>query len=114
MTDIRKYPRPASFTTERDWLEHAFYRQDKAILGALAAAWTALPLAIWGAVLGAIVGAVVGLIGVGALGHFAGSFVQNQGFGVIGAAICALAGMVIGFGFLYFYLVTHRSSLRVR
>lgn len=111
MTEIKNSPRPARFETDRDWMEHAFYRQDRAILGALAAAWTMLPLAIWGAVLGALGGAVVGLLGVGGLGHFLGSFVENQGFGVIGAAVGALAGMVIGFGFIYFYLVMHPIQL---
>jgi len=111
LIEIANHSRPARFESDRDWMEHALARQDRAILGALAATWTALPLALSGALLGAIGGAVVGVLGVGAVGHFLGSFVQNQGFGVIGAAIGAVAGMVVGFGFIYFYLVMHPIQL---
>jgi Zn-dependent protease with chaperone function len=111
LTKVRNYPYPARFAKASEWFDRAFYRQDRAILGALAATWTALPVALSGALLGAVAGAVVGVLGVSGLGHFLGSFVQNQGFGVLGAAIGAVAGMVIGFGFIYFYLVTHPIQL---
>jgi Zn-dependent protease with chaperone function len=111
LTKVRNYPYPARFAKPSEWFERAFYRQDRAILGALAATWTALPLALSGALLGAVAGAVVGVLGVGAFGHILGSFVENQGFGVLGAAIGAVAGMVIGFGFIYFYLVIHPIQL---
>ena len=111
LTNVRNYPYPARFAKASDWLQTAFYRQDSAIIGAVLATWTALPLALSGALLGAIGGAVVGALGVGGLGHFLGPFVQNQGFGVIGAAIGAVAGMVVGVGFIYFYLVTHPIQL---
>jgi Zn-dependent protease with chaperone function len=99
--------RPSRFASEREWFADAAQRQWRAIAGALVAAWTGLPFALWGAVAGMFVGAVAGVIGLSILGTFFGSVLNNQGAGLLSAAVGALLGIVGGFSFIYFYLVTH-------
>jgi Zn-dependent protease with chaperone function len=106
--------RPTRFASERDWFADAAQRQLRAIVGALVAAWTGLPLALWTAVAGMFFGAIVGLLGIsvvgGILGPF-GSVLGNEGAGLLGAAVGAVVGIFAGFLLIYFLLITHPFQL---
>lgn len=109
--EIQEHARPARFASDRDWLVDSAKRQQPAIIGALIAAWTGLPFALWAAVVGAVFGALVGLIGLSTVGGALGSLLNNGGAGLLGAMVGAVLGTVAGFLFIYFYLVTHPLQL---
>jgi Zn-dependent protease with chaperone function len=109
--EIRENARPVRFASDGEWLANAAERQPAAIIGSLVAAWTGLPFALWAAVAGVIFGTVAGLIGLSVLGGFLGSLANNQGVSLLGAAVGAVAGLFVGFGLIYFYLVTHPLQL---
>jgi Zn-dependent protease with chaperone function len=109
--EIKDDARPAHFQSDRDWMVYAAKRQQPAIIGALIAAWTGLPFALWAAVAGMVFGALAGLIGLSAIGGILGPLANNQGVSLLGAAAGAVAGLVLGFALIYFYLVTHPLQL---
>jgi Zn-dependent protease with chaperone function len=109
--EIQEHARPVRFQSDRDWLVDSAQRQRTAIIGALIAAWTGLPFALWAAVVGVFFGALVGLIGLSAFGGTLGSLANNGGAGLLGALVGALFGLVAGFLLIYFYLVTHPLQL---
>ena len=109
--EIRQHARPARFDSDRDWLVDAAQRQRRAIIGALIAAWTGLPFALWAAVIGVFVGAVVGVVGLSVLGSGAGSFLNNQGAGLLGALAGAVVGLFGGFLLIYYVLITSPLQL---
>jgi Zn-dependent protease with chaperone function len=81
-------------------------------MGALVAAWTGLPFALWGMVLFAGFGAVAGLLGASELelGSVLGvelGFGIASGVGVASAILGALIGALSGLLVIYIYLVLH-------
>ena len=54
---------PPSLQLPKEWWRAGFGRQEKAIIGALVAAWTGLPFALWLAVAGFFFGAIIGFVG---------------------------------------------------
>ncbi len=108
---IVRNARPPGYRSTREWLGAGFARQRGATVGALAAAWTGLPFALWLAAAGVIVGALVGALGISVLGGVGGSFTSNQGVGAIGAVLGAVVGAGLGFALIYIYLFTHLLQL---
>lgn len=109
--EIKEYARPARFASDRDWLVDSAQRQKRAIIGALIAAWTGLPFALWAAVAGVAFGAVAGLVGLSVFGGALGSLVNNGGAGLLGALVGAVVGAFLGFLLIYFFLVTNPLQL---
>jgi Zn-dependent protease with chaperone function len=97
-----------------EWWRAGFWRQDKAIIGALIAAWTGLPFALWLAAAGFFFGAVIGFVGSAAilahLGIF-GTLVGGPAGGLPGAFLGALLGTIGGFILIYVFLITHPIDL---
>jgi Zn-dependent protease with chaperone function len=81
-----------------------------ATIGALVAAWTFLPLALWAAVLGIFFGALVGLLGASTLG-VASAIGLEIGVGVLSAVVGAVLGALGGLVLIYAYLVLHPVQL---
>lgn len=107
-------PFPPEHPMLLDWWKAGFKRQNEAIIGALVAAWTGLPFALWLAAVGFFVGAVIGFLGVtvhsSSLGIF-GTIVGSPGGGLLGALVGAVLGAVGGFLLIYYFLVTHPLQL---
>lgn len=109
---IRTHARPARYRTALHWVFAGAKRHAPAVAGALIAAWTGLPLALWGMVLFSLFGAVTGLLGTSAL-ELRSILGLEFGFGielgvgvasaVLGAATGALGGLVV----IYIYLINH-------
>lgn len=102
--------RPSRYPTFVGWLKAGFRRHHPAILGALIAAWTGLPFALWAAAVGLVLGAVAGGLGssfvadkLGTLGDLFNLF----GGGILGALVGAVVGLLSGLLLIYFVLITH-------
>ncbi len=86
-------------------------RQAPAVIGALIAAWTGLPFALWGMVILTFIGALAGLFDASELeltsilGELGIGI--EPGAGVASAALGAVAGAFIGFALIYVYLALH-------
>ena len=86
-------------------------RQAPAVIGALVAAWTGLPFALWGMVVFTFIGAVAGLFDLSELGL--GSILGELGIGiepgagVASATLGAIVGAFIGFALIYIYFALH-------
>ncbi len=94
---------PSQYRSLWHCLLAGFQRQTWGAVAALAAGWTALPVALWVAVLAGIVGAIGGIIAAITTAFqfgsaFAGAAQGISLFGIIGGAI---AGALTGFGIVY-------------
>ncbi len=107
---IEQNARPNRYRVSSEWLRAGVGRQLPAVVGALVAAWTGLPFALWAGVAGIFVGALVGSIGASALG-IASVVGLEIGVGVLSAMFGALLGAVGGFALIYIYLVLHPVQL---
>lgn len=107
---IEPNARPDRYRVNSEWLRAGAGRQLPAVFGALVAAWTGLPFALWAGVAGIFVGALVGSIGASALG-VASVVGLEIGVGVLSAVLGALLGAVGGFVLIYIYLVLHPVQL---
>lgn len=109
---VKTHARPTKYRSGLRWVLAGVRRQTPAITGALVAAWTGLPLALWGMVLLGLFGAFAGLIGTSEL-ELRSLLGVEFGFGIelgVGAAsgvLGAIAGALAGLTFIYFYLVAH-------
>lgn len=105
---------PPGFQVPLAWVWQGIRRMDAPIIGALIAAWTGLPFAMWLAAVGFFVGGILGFIGVTAhsssLGIF-GTVVGSPGGGLFGAALGAVLGTAGGFLLIYYFLATHPLQL---
>lgn len=107
---IEQHARPDRYRMNSEWLRAGAGRQLPAVIGALVAAWTGLPFALWAGVAGIFVGALVGSIGASALG-IASVVGLEIGVGVLSAVLGALLGAVGGVALIYIYLVLHPVQL---
>lgn len=86
-------------------------RQKPAVIGALLAAWTGLPLAFWGMVIFASIGGFAGLLEGSELelGSILGELGIGiePGAGVASAALGAIIGAAVGLIVIYIYLAIH-------
>lgn len=107
---IEPNARPNRYRVNSEWLRAGAGRQLPAVVGALVAAWTGLPFALWAGVVGIFVGALVGSVGASALG-VASVVGLEIGVGVLSAVLGALLGAVGGLALIYIYLVLHPVQL---
>jgi len=107
---IVRHARPARYRSTAQWLEHGADRQSPAVIGALVAAWTAMPFALWLAVGGLAIGAFAGIVGGSEIG-LAKTLHIEQGIGVIAAIYGAVIGTLAGFLVIYAYFVQNPAQL---